>query len=258
MLASRIDPGAEWGSRQVHQKKLLLVCDDPKGALGDVSLQLVRIGADAAYAPNLDEAELMARQEGRKVEALLVPADSSTERLDHILDVLGPVTGVSLDDIAVLGKRPSDQQVGVLREHGVRWRLWAPYDDRDLRFLIWGLIWAGTDHDLRIDVRIPTALPGQVTRRDERREVLVGDLSRSGAYLETPEPFPAGSQVEVAIALPAGDVSMRGVVRWVARPGSGPVRSRQSGFGIEFMDAPSAALRAVTEHLIAERDRFAL
>lgn len=242
----------------MEEKRLLLACDDAKGVLGDVALQLVRVGADTVYAPDLAEAELMARQEGRRIGGILVPSDITPDRLHDVLEHVALHTRVTLDDFALLGRRPSDRQVEILRDLGVPWRLWAPYSDRDLRFLHWVMVWAGTDDDLRIDPRLPTALPAHVVRRGEEREILVGDLSRSGAYLETSSPFPAGSQVHLSISLPAGVVEFFGVVRWVSPEIATPTRARPAGFGVEFLEIPDGSLRAVVDHLMGERDRFAL
>jgi len=242
----------------VHENRLVLLCDDDKGSLGDVALQLVRAGTDAVYASELYEADLMARQEGRNIRAVIVPSDITIERLDEVLECIGPHARVNVEDFAVLGRRPPDKHVELLRDHGVGWRLWSPYDDRDLRFLTWGLVWAGTNDDLRIHTRVPTALPAKAVRRGAERDVLIGDLSRSGAYIETPEPFPAGSQVHLSIALPVGEVEFYGITRWVAPETQGPVRGRSPGFGMEFLEIPDGSLRAVIEHLESELDRFAL
>jgi hypothetical protein len=242
----------------VHESRLVLICDDDKGSLGDVALQLVRVGTDAVYASDLYESELMARQEGRNIRAVLIPSSTTPERLDEVLECISPHTRVAIENFAVLGRRPHDKHVEMLRDHGVGWRLWAPYDNRDLRFLTWGLVWAGTDDDLRLHARIPTALPAKVARRGAEREVLIGDLSRSGAYIETGEPFPAGSQVHLSISLPVGMVEFYGITRWVASEANGPVRGRPPGFGMEFLEIPEGSLRAVVEHLESELDRFAL
>ncbi len=245
---------------RVNENRLVLLCDDDKGSLGDVALQLVRVGTDAVYAPELFEAELMARQEGRGIRAVLLPVESTTpERLDEVLECIGPHCSVGVEDFAVLGKRPADKHVELLRDKGIGWRLWSPYDDRDLRFLTWGLVWAGTNDDLRIHTRVPTALPAKAVRRGAERDVLIGDLSRSGAYIETAEPFPAGSQVHLSISLPVGVVEFFGVTRWVATDSNeGPVRGRAPGFGMEFLEIPDGSLRLVVEHLQSELDRFAL
>ena len=243
----------------MNGNRLVLLCDDDKGSLGDVALQLVRVGTDAIYAPELYEAELMARQEGRQIRALMLPSDSTPERVDEVLDAVGEHCRVGIEDVAVLGRRPADKHVELLRDKGVGWRLWSPYDDRDLRFLTWGLVWAGTNDDLRIHTRVPTALPAKAARRGAERDVLIGDLSRSGAYIETPEPFPAGSQVHLTISLPVGVVEFFGVTRWVSGENTdGPVRGRAAGFGMEFLEIPDGSLRLVVEHLESELDRFAL
>jgi hypothetical protein len=236
----------------------LLAVDDDKGSLGDPSLQLVRLGVDILLATEVDEARLLARQEAEAIKGVLIPSENSEERIDAVLDAVGPHTGLGPESIALLGRRLDEDRMWRLRERGLRFRLWSPYEDRDLRYLGCSLISAASDSNLRIDARVPTAIPAVAEFRGRAREVLVGDLSSSGAYLETEEPFPAGSMLHVEIALPGGTIRLRATVRWVVRPQQGPSSARAGGFGVEFLRPKPLHRSALLDHLAEEADRFYL
>ena len=234
----------------------LLVIDDEKGSMGDVALRLVRLGVDVLLASEVDEAELLARQEGGAVCAALFSTDDCLGRVDAVHEAVGPHTGLGAAGLVVVGPRLTDEELAELRQRGLFWRLWSPFEDRDLRFL-GRLLACRPDHDLRIEIRVPTALPGAAVRRGQRHEVLVGDLSPCGAYLETASPVPAGSLIQVEIDLPGGVVELRGMVRWVRpRAGAGSEVPKVTGFGVEFLRAQPVILAKVRDFLEGELERF--
>lgn len=235
----------------------LLVVDDAKTSLGDLALQMVRLGIDVLHASLVDEAELLARQEGTAVRGVLMPSTSDVGDLDRMLESVGPYTGIAPEMIALVGPRADEARLDRLRARGMRFRLWSPFEDRDLRFLAWLVAWAGGDDDLRIHARVPTVLPAEVTRQGETRAMMVGDLSPAGAYLETDAPFPAGCRVNLEISLPSGPIRITGIVRWVADTRSRAPRVRP-GFGVEFVHVRKEVRRELEEHLDAECERFAL
>jgi hypothetical protein len=236
-------------------KGLLLVLDLDKESFGELALRLVRLGVDAVLAAGLDEAELMARQEQIRIRGLLLPSEAEGHEIDRVLESIGAHAGVGAEAIAVLGPRPDEHRLAALRQRGVGLRLWDPVEDRDLRFLASSLLWLGSDEDARLDIRIPTALPGMATRGHDARTVTVGDLSPSGARIETATPFEAESQVDLEIALPGGTaVTVAGVVRWLVTDNSHP--GVPAGCGVEFLEPSTAILLALAEHIDSERARF--
>ncbi|MGH0033298.1 MAG: PilZ domain-containing protein [Myxococcota bacterium] len=236
----------------------LLAVDDGKGSLGDLPLRMLRLGVQVLHSSEIDEAELMARQEGQAICGVLLPSQAGELHVDQAIEVVGPHTGVGADRVALLGPRIDEKVAERLRERGVRWRLWEPYEDRDLRFVGWSLVWATSDQDLRLDHRVPTALPAHAIRRGDRRDVLVGDLSASGAFLETRSPFPAGSQLGLEIELPNRAIEVTATVRWVSSVRRDGAPGGAQGFGVEFLDPPAVLRAALEEHLESETARFLL
>jgi hypothetical protein len=236
---------------------LLLVLDLGKESFGALALRLVRLGVDAVLAAGFDEAELMARQEQVRIRGLLLPAEARGGEIDRVLESICAHAGVGAEGIAVLGPRPDEEGLQGLRQRGVGLRLWDPIEDRDLRFLACSLLWLGSNEDQRLDIRIPTALPALATHRRDARTVTVGDLSPSGARVETAAPFELGSDVDLEIALPGGSaVTVAGVVRWQVE--ADPAEAVAAGFGVEFLEPSTAILLALAEHIELERSRFLL
>lgn len=234
----------------------LLAVDDGKGSLADVPLRMVRVGIDVLLSSEVDEAELLARQEGDGICGLVLPSAAGAPHVVQALDAVSPHTGVGPDRVVLLGPRMDERTADHLRELGVRWRLWDPLEDRDLRFIGWSLVWGNGDENLRLDLRVPTALPAQAIRRGDARDVLVGDLSSAGAFLETDAPFPAGSQLGVVIQLPNREIEVCATVRWVTGRDLLPGRAR--GCGVEFLNPPHELRLALEEHLESETARFYL
>jgi hypothetical protein len=234
----------------------LLAVDDGKNSLGDAPLRLIRAGVDVLLCAELDEAELLARQEGEGICGMLLPSAAGAGHVVHALDSVGPHCGVGPDRVVLLGPRMGEREIERLRDLGVRWRLWEPHEDRDLRFIGWSLLWGDGDQNLRLDQRIPTALPARAIRRGDERDVLVGDLSTAGAFLETDSPFPAGSQLGIEIQLPNRQLEVCATVRWVTGRDLLPGRAR--GFGVEFLNPPLELRLALEEHLESETARFYL
>ena len=236
----------------------LLAIDDEKGSLGDLPLRLIRAGVDVHHTSEIDEAELLARQEGDGVCGLVLPSAAGERHVFEALEAVGPHTGLGPEGVALLGPRMDGRAIERLRELGVRWRLWDPQEDRDLRFIGWSLVWGASDQNLRLDQRVPTALPATAARRGDERDVLVGDLSPSGAFLETESPFPAGSRLGIAIRLPNRALELTATVRWVASGRAALQTPLATGCGVEFLDPPPALRGVLAEHIESETARFLL
>lgn len=236
---------------------LLLTIDDAHTSLRDLPLRLLRLGVEVVHASEIDEAELLARQEGSRLCGVMLPSESAEALLDDVVARVAPHTGVRPDQVVLLGPRLGPEARNRLRGRGVRWGLWEPHADRDLRFMGWSLLWSGSDRNLRLEHRIPTTLLGRARCGGEVREVLVGDLSLGGAFVESGSPFRAGTRIELCIELPNRRVEIASRVRWVRRK-SAKHLGRIDGFGVEFLDPPKELRSLLTEYLAGELSRFAL
>ncbi len=73
-----------------------------------------------------------------------------------------------------------------------------------------------------------------------------------------PQPFQAGSMLELELALPSGPIELRGMIRWVSATRGGPVFAPPRGCGVEFTGHSRAVLALLEAQVAAERARFFL
>jgi len=240
----------------LHDFGALLVLDGEKCALGEAALALVRLGAQALYANNLDEASLLARQEGERVHGALAPSSLTPEQVLEIFEAIGPHTSVRPASLVLVGPRPADEQVAALRAAGLRWGLWEPYEPAELRFLATLAVWEGSDSNLRIEPRVPTSLRGSVTMAGKTRPVRVLDLTTSGAFLEMDAPPAPGRNLGLEIALPEESVQIVAYVRWVRATAVPGPPELPAGAGVEFAPPRPAEAEKLRAQMIAGMARF--
>lgn len=223
----------------------VLVLDSGKGELGGVALQLVREGITALYSNDLDEASLLARQEGPRVRAAFAPSSASPAQIEGMLEAVGPHTTVRPSSLALVGPRPSDDDVATLLVRGLRWCLWDPSDPVQLRLLASLVLWEGSDADLRIDPRVPTSLRATLTWSGRSQTGQVLDLTASGAFIEVPSPPPPAQRLGLEIALPTGPIPLVASVRWTRTAPESGSPQRPVGAGVEFTQPTPADLKTL-------------
>ena len=237
---------------------LLLVLDSAKCSLGESALALVRLGIEALYANDVDEAALMARQEGARMWGALAPSALSPVDATEILEMLVPRTSICPASLVLAGPRPDDAAVEALRAAGLRWGLWEPFTPVELRFLATLAIWEGSDSELRIEPRVPASLRASITSEGKTRPVVVRDLTPSGAFLEMDSPPPPGGKVGLEIALPSGSIQIVAVVRWVRATSQTEPVELPAGAGVEFAPPRPAEAEALRAQMTAAMSRFQL
>ena len=91
-----------------------------------------------------------------------------------------------------------------------------------------------------------------------RKDVVIHDLSLSGAYFATPHPFLEESRLSIELPLPDGTIFAKGVVV-NAKTADKPVRDDvPDGMGVAFSDVPEQGVRALRRFVEAWIDRFVL
>jgi hypothetical protein len=236
----------------------LLVLDTQRCSLGEAALALVRLGVEALYANDLDEASLLARQEGLRVRGALAPSSVGAGDAAEILDAIAPHTNVRPASLVLAGPRPEDDTVTALRAAGLRWGLWEPYEPAELRFLATLAVWEGSDSELRIEPRVPTSLRASVTVAGKTRPVRVLDLTTTGAFLEVDAPPAPGRNLGLEIALPSGSIQIVAYVRWVRATAQKAPVELPAGCGVEFAPPQPAEAEALRQQMLAGMARFEL
>lgn len=182
-------------------ERYVLVLDDDSGSLEEISLRLLRMGVDAVYAKDRDEASLMARQESGRVGALLIGAATPLDEIPDLVKQVGAPGAMGPRTLVLVGRDPGADTRAQLRELGVRWSLFEPYDDVALRFVVTAALASEHESDPRTALRVPTMLLAVAYKGGQSKTVTIRDLWTSGAYLATPLPFPEGTQLSLEIPL---------------------------------------------------------
>lgn len=238
-------------------QRFALILDSETAELGSVAVRLLELGLDVLYANDVDEATLLARQETEHLGAVLIPANYSLARVDELLErVCSQASGAR--GLVVVGLEPDPEFLDGLRERGVEWRLWEPFSERELRFVMASAM--STDHaaDRRKAPRIPTQIETAVFSGRHRKDVVVHDLSTGGAYLASEKPFLEGTLLSLDIPLPEGSVVGKGEVVYAKtadQPGRPDV---PEGMGVVFTKLAPRSARALTAYVDAWLKRFRL
>jgi len=239
-------------------ERFALVLDTAESVLGRAAMQLLELGIDVLYSNDLDEAALLAHQESRRLGAVLIPESFDETSVDALLERVCAQLEAGPRGLIVTGKRPDAATCGRLRSKGVRWGVWQPYEMRELRFVMAAAMSESHAGERRKCQRVPADLPTTVFMGRHRKDVVVHDLSISGAYFATPHPFLEESRLSIELPLPDGTIFAKGVVV-NAKTADKPVRDDvPDGMGVVFSDLPEQGLTALRRFVEAWVNRFLL
>jgi hypothetical protein len=158
--------------------------------------------------------------------------------------------------LVVVGLPPDEPTRARLLGGGVDLALWEPFDESALRQVLSNAFSVRDHADTRAVPRFPTTLLGRIFWGVRRRDVIVATLSRSGAFLETPFPFPAETRITLEVALPDGQLVTKATVVY-SRSASDPAPQGQApGMGIAFTDLDPAVEDRLVRFLAGLHDRF--
>ena len=231
------------------------------GALGDLAGRLRQLGYEPVVEQDARTAAAQVARRGAPIHAALIPAGFALPQRRGELDALLRAAGPRRIGFAAVGERPGPEAEQRLRENGVRLRLWAPFDDRELRFVLNRALadpsqasLCGEKGSVRHELRAPTSLAARISVGGREKPAFVYSLSASGCYLETLRPTPVGANVEVTLPLPAGELRVAGRVVLTNVAGNLERANLPRGMAIEFL-ALAAETREALRHYVQERAR---
>ena len=232
-----------------------LIVDDGENSLGQLALRILRLGVDVFYAKAGDEAWLLADQEAGRIRLLMFPPGIDLELVARLRDRLRDPRSAPRT-LVVVGERPDESRRKDLRECGVEWALWEPYDESALRQLLATALTASQGTELRKQPRLPTMLLARAFSGVHRKDVIVSTLSISGAFLETPHPFLEGTRITLDVALPEGQIVVKAEVVY-AKSQRGPDPLNQpAGMGVAFRELDPRATQQLGGFLDALQEQF--
>ena len=233
----------------MEDERFALVYDSASGELGRTALTLLEMGIDVLYAADPDEAVLLARQERERLGALLVPASLDSSSVDFLLKGVCPLMNGGVESLVPIGLEPDPAISSQLRRAGVRWCLWEPYEERELRFVTAAALLSGDPGERRKRMRVPAHLFASILQGSDRRQAVVCDLSAGGAYLGIEPSLEEGSQIDLELQVPPGTVFLHARVAHSHTPERPPRPDMPGGVGIEFVDLEGNDLTTVARLL---------
>ena len=228
-----------------------LVFESADSGLGAVALGLVALGLDPLYANDEDELALLAREHGDRIAALVVPGALPLERLDAVTQrVRGWLPGGTA---AVVVVAPPRQRavLGALRERGIRWVVFAPYDASELRFAVAAALGSGDALEPRSGLRVPIHLPASVCHAERTRSGEITNLSVGGAFVALAEPPEPGAVLRLEFPIGERMLSVRAVVAHRSG-GARPSPNGAPGMGVAFSGLAPLEARLI-EDFVRER-----
>jgi hypothetical protein len=163
----------------VEIERRILILDSPAGELQRLALDLMGSEFGVHYANDIDEAQLMARDAGGKIVAVLFSTAIPLERVS----AMAARFGVKPSGLVPVGARPANRVVAALAFHGVRWHLWDSPSDAAIRFVLSSVLFERDPFELRYHLRVPTSLPARILFGERKSEATIRDIGLGGVCL---------------------------------------------------------------------------
>jgi hypothetical protein len=232
---------------------------DPEGAdLGVEALGLIERGIDPLYAKDLEEAIALADQEEERVGAFVLPGTLPPEMLEDALERATPLLWAGAAAILVVAPPRDRALLRTLRDRGIRWVLFAPYEPAELRFAVAATLCSEDDLDPRGGLRVPIRLEATVETESGRRHGQIRNLSLGGAYVALAEPPAVGTRIALDVSLGERPVQLSACVRHrlaAAVPGRAET---EPGIGIQYQLPAASELRLLEDFLRERVNSFRL
>jgi diguanylate cyclase (GGDEF)-like protein len=233
---------------KLRRRGRVLIIDE-QGDLGLAVMRLSRLGIDIHHAARADEARLLIAQEGHCIRAIAGPPNIDLRCLLDARDQLAEISGDSRRMI-VIGERPTQDVQEAIREAGVDWVLWAPFNDTELRCLVKSAMTLPHEVADRREPRVPVDMVASLAFGATREIAVVSSLSAHGAFIETNDPRPVGSTMRIELDLLQD--RFRGFARVVHAQEDDPDNPHEpSGMGVSFFgsdrDTERILRKAVSE-----------
>jgi len=220
------------------------------GVSGGVATRLIALGFRPISVSDPRAAAARLDREQTPVRAAIVPTDAeflTPGALWRLIRANGPS---SLRCIA-LGPRLDEAGTQRLRSAGVRFMLWDPCTERELRFALNRAL-----HDEhgqnRVRARAATDLIARVRVGAREKAGLVYSLGENGCYVETDRPCVPESFVSIHLPLSAGGVELPARVIYANVPGDFERANLPHGMALSFLGG-CARERAAIAAYVSER-----
>jgi hypothetical protein len=212
----------------VEIERRILVLDSPTGELQRLALELMSREFGVHYANDIDEAQLMTRDAGGKIVAVLFSTAIPLERVSSMAQRFG----VKPSGLVPVGPKPAKRVVAALAFHGVRWHLWDEPSHEAIRFVLSSVIFERDPLELRYHLRVPTSLPARLDIQGRKSDATIRDVGLGGLCLQGGDLGEIGETGSVSFEVEGRAVTLGCRVAWKAGDGSDAVRIG----GVQFLE----------------------
>ena len=235
----------------------VILIEGAPGRLNELARRIRLQGGDPVIAESIGEAQgLLGEPDAcMSVAAMVIDVSLASRSLKKELTQLRKAArSLELSFLAV-GEPASPATRKRLRQAGVRFALWEPFDDATLRFQLNRAWNADRDDHKRAKPRIPTYLHAQIGGGQRVKDGFVYSLSIQGAFIETPRASMAGATVPLAIRLPGCFIETKARVVFANVPGNLQRPNLPLGMAVRFEEldaATSKKLKAYVKERVTE------
>lgn len=209
-------------------ERRILLLDSPTGELQRLALELMGSEFGVHYANDVDEAQLMARDAGGKIVAVLFSTAIELERVSTMAQRFG----VKPSGLVPVGPKPAKRVVAALAFHGVRWHLWDEPSHEAIRFVLSSVLFERDPFELRYHLRVPTSLAARLDMQGRKSDATIRDIGLGGVCLQGGDLGEIGETGSVSFEVEGRSVTLGCRVAWKAGDGSDAVRIG----GVQFLE----------------------
>ena len=239
--------------REAAIRDRVLLREDPLARTGSgLAVQIERLGFRAELVTD-DGLLRRALDAPDRPRALLLDVGLARAAVDAAVALANrPSRGPEVTVVAV-GARPDPGLRASLRDAGVTWAAFGSVDDATLRFQInRSFAREPDDGPTRQERRAPLDWEAGLRRDGPPQGCRLANLSRGGAFVQTPRPLDAGESFELDVPLPSGPVRLEAVVRHTHRADTARAPRTPSGMGVTFTQPDPDVWRGI-DQVLAQR-----
>lgn len=227
---------------QQHAERAQVLVLGPEERTRALAGRLSLIGSCRGIAATTLDGALRAQVVAPRPFAVgFIATDHGLPNLAETLRVLGEHGESGRMRWVAFGPRPGSEQTAALCRTGVRFALFDPASDEELRFVANQAL-HGDSSVPRNEERVPADLPARIVTRNGEKVALIYNLSATGAYVATPRPTLRGGSVKLLFSLPGGEVLLDAEVMWNNVPGNLRRFNAPIGMGLRFTGVPTDVL----------------
>jgi len=194
----------------VEIERRILLLDSPAGELQRLALDLMGSEFGVHYANDIDEAQLMARDAGGKIVAVLFSTAIELERVSS----MAARFGVKPAGLVPVGPKPAKRVVAALAFHGARWQLWDEPSNEAIRFVLSSVLFERDPFEIRYHLRVPTSLPARLDFQGTKSEATIRDVGLGGVCLLGGELGEIGEEGTVSFEVEGRPIELGCRVAW--------------------------------------------